>query len=335
MDINNKLNLTRRKALIGGTVGVATVTAWHKPMLDAVLLPAHAQTSIAEVAEAGFFGSASTSSNVMNSSPWDILLEPAYAGNAPDVGTVFTVVVARVGEPGGMYEVGVHTKRSGVEGQNDIYESIEVVYNGTLSLGEAGNLDVDQNPCSVKLRNFEVEVEADNGDSIDITFVGSGLMLNVPQAEGTLPDAMCVFAIADEYFDADSEGVSGSASNLTKPSFSPLDLFIEPANAGMDQELSAVLGISAERDGTNFIVTLSDERASLLRRGTISAFGGSSELSVIDNPCDEEFELVTAFIRSADAIEMEIVIDLGQFFGPTEFIVPAAAVQTLSIECRE
>lgn len=48
MDNNNdQTNINRRRAIkVAGAVGGgAIITQWHKPMVQAVIIPAHAQTS--------------------------------------------------------------------------------------------------------------------------------------------------------------------------------------------------------------------------------------------------------------------------------------------------
>lgn len=323
MDIKNKPNLTRRKALIGGTAGVAAATAWHTPILNSVVLPAHAQTSTAN-----FFSS--TTLITQNSSPWDLLLPTANAGEGSGLGVEYTVAVSRVGEPGGLYEVGVHSRTSGIPMESQIYETIEVVYKGVVSLGATDTLDVDQNPCTVKLRSFEVEVEADNGDSLDIMLVGPGLSLNVPQGEGMLPDAACVFAIADSYFDENAQGMIPAQSSNTKSGFSPLDLFIEPAHALQ----VASHGLAAARNGTSFNIAFRSGGQDVLREGSVSAFGDNGTLLVTQNTCPQAFMgdgSITARINSVDATEMEIVLDLD--VGSTTFTIPAAAIGSLPVSC--
>jgi len=85
----NKTNEKRRKVL--KTAGVATVAAgaWHKPILNSVITPAHAQTSVMIV---GAGGSSSTppvvmlnkKSNDIADSVLDAFIPNAHAGIAPD-----------------------------------------------------------------------------------------------------------------------------------------------------------------------------------------------------------------------------------------------------------
>jgi hypothetical protein len=326
MNPNNQPNLVRRKALIGGTAGVAAATAWHTPILKSVVLPAHAQMSVAS--PAAFFGSVSTALVVKNSSPWDLLVQPANAGVEPISETVYTVVIARLGEPGGMYEVGVHARTSSVLDQDDVFEAVEVVYKGTVTLGAGKALEVDQNPCLIKLQSFVVEVDADNGDSIDVSFVG--LTLNVPQAEGSLPDAECVFAIADNYYTPSAQE-AGDQANRSKLEFSPLDLLVSPAHA--DQELSD--GFAVERVGSTLNVTHRNYDGNVSRYGSMSIFSGEGTLAQLANPCGIRNGLVKSIdmeLESINATQMVLTLYFGGERGTTSFIIPASDIGSLALE---
>lgn len=45
MDKNNNVNNVRRKSVLGAFTGVAAISVWHKPLVSAVVTPAHAQMS--------------------------------------------------------------------------------------------------------------------------------------------------------------------------------------------------------------------------------------------------------------------------------------------------
>lgn len=68
----------RRKTMIGAAVTGAALGAWHKPVIEAVILPAHAQTS---TIESDFFATVASASVVTSTTKvlLDVLVPPAHA----------------------------------------------------------------------------------------------------------------------------------------------------------------------------------------------------------------------------------------------------------------
>lgn len=54
MSKKSTIDQSKRKAL-GATAGVAAVVAWHKPIVNSIILPAHAQTSDTPVTRREYF----------------------------------------------------------------------------------------------------------------------------------------------------------------------------------------------------------------------------------------------------------------------------------------
>jgi len=69
LNLNQKANKQRRKLLMGSAAAGSALTVWHKPIIESMLIPAHAQTSD-DVNDINFFASqASATQVVQNSNP--------------------------------------------------------------------------------------------------------------------------------------------------------------------------------------------------------------------------------------------------------------------------
>lgn len=319
-----KTNNSRRKLLIGGGV-VASAAAWQTPVLKSVILPAHAQMSMAE---ANFFGSASVANVGKNHSPLDYLISPAYAGGETEGMIEYTVVIARVGEPGTMYDIGVHTRSPGFELELSSIELLEFVFRDTIGIGTQEFLPIEENPCMVRTKGLPVEIVSDNGDSIDILLPGE-LPLNVPQAEGSLPIAQCVIAAASSYFTESASEIFQETS-LDSSEFSPLDLLVKPAHAQLQMSND---GFAVERNGAELTVTHRNRNRTVLRRGTLPVTGLSDgTLSVVTNNCDGGGSDITMSLDSIDETEMVLRMVFNGERGTRYFVIPAAAIGDLPLE---
>lgn len=317
------IDTSKRQLLVGA--GVATATAvWHQPAIKAVVLPAHAQMSMAAPS---FFAAAVVSDVTQRLDIKSMFIADAHAGLA-ESSKRYEIAIAPVDGDEGMYDVGVFEEF--VFGGDSGVDTAQVVYRGQTALGAETVLETEQNPCPVKLLPFIVKVVQDNGDSIDIDLLTANLLgVNVPQSDGVLSTAECVRSVADTYFDDSVQGVFASQHNAKHESL--LERLVSPAYAQAGLQglaLSRVPGLAS-----SFDIVHRDQNQQILRTGVISIFGGSEILSVDTDACGfDELPTIRASIVSIDLDEVVVLLDFpGEC--PYEFTVPAASIGDLPVSC--
>lgn len=288
----DKIVVSRRRALLGAAGISAAAAAWHKPIVNAVLLPAHAQTSdVAAVTTAAptvaFFAASLTPVITKNSSPLDMLIAPAMAGVAPR--RQFTVAAQQTDTEGQVFDVQL-LQEFEFGGEQGI-DTADVLFEGSLTLGSSSNLP-PRTACEVEIKSLEVELvevnidESGGGEgNILLEIDGEGI-LNVPEGNETIGEPQCEFVtLQNSYFE---RPLRGFEQDKTASESSVLDFFVSSANANEIQRLS---GLKAERvSGNTFTVSAlgGDPQFGfdfVIWSGDVEGFNESAPLSNVSNPC--------------------------------------------------
>lgn len=311
---NQGSNLSRRKVLLGGSAGVAAVTAWQTPILKSVVLPAHAQTSMLS-----FFGGATVIAQNSSPSLLDKLLPVAHAGLEQAPTTEFTIVIVPQG--GAEYRVDIF---SDTQIELGFVQNSQLLHGGSVTLGTPSSLAVVSNPCDIKLAEFEVNILSDNGDSIDIDLVSARTQVNVPAGSGMLPTPQCVYSVATSYFDAAAQGSSAVARAQN-----PLEHLVAPAYA---QQRGPIHGFSIElTDFDELTITQRNPNETVLRRGVANASGLNFTLNMVESVPDcGGGDSISGRILSIDDSEIQLLLELCTR-GDTVFTVPAASLGALPL----
>jgi len=300
------VNINRRRAVLGTATGAAAAV-WHKPIINAIAIPAHAQTSVAAVTTvapttASFFGASVTAGGIVNnSSPLDFLIAPAMAG-----GNVYTVSATQTDTEGKVFDIGVFEEFP-YGGQEGI-ETVQVVYGDSVTMGETKILSVRENPCEVRLKDFNVEIVEVNADSIVLNFPIREESVTVLEGNDTLPTAECVMAVT--YFGErvlpEGMGLQGRRTEDGMPSI--LDVIIPSAIAG--NNINSEIGIFARREsGNNYFVQVLSNTENLLSSGMLTV-GGSGMTLGTTNGCVQVTEPpIAAQILSVNSSTMTIEVE--------------------------
>ncbi len=268
------VNTNRRKTLVGaiGVAGVATV--WKTPLINSVILPAHAQTSAATT---NFFGAAVSASPTVKieRSPLDLLMQPAYAGEI--IPGEYTITVEQTTLGGDTFDIGVFERQN-----RRGFDTAEVVYRGQATTGAGGDLAVEGNPCELKVQPLAVEIGDVNADSIVLNFPERGQTVTVTAGDGILPMPMCV------------ESIPGS--------FSLIDFNLD----GDFYSMTAV-----RQSTTVYTITFQYQNDDFRWQGDLSVNGGDGNLGA-QFDC-AEFGGVDARIDSVSSNQLVLSVDLDGF----------------------
>ncbi|MEE9447667.1 MAG: hypothetical protein V3V09_06880 [Arenicellales bacterium] len=292
----------RRKALLGALTSATVATVWHKPIVNAVMLPSHAQTTQVEdkkpdaMAALKFFGAAvAAAPTVMLHSPLDYIISPAIAGES--FPSEYKISVVQADTEGELFTISVFESRDEAG-----FNQAEVLYSGQVMVGASGALNVTEDPCSIKPVKLAVKLVSVSAASSKIDFTGRAQTVNVPAGSGVLPSPMCsAVLLPDSFF---GQGLGGGQS---MSSHSPLDFLVPVAHAGM--EVSFGFGVSASKvDENSYDVEHLNKQGDVLRKGRLNVSGSSGTLSVSDNPCPRKARDIPAQIVSVDQFDMKLSI---------------------------
>ncbi|WP_113953060.1 hypothetical protein [Arenicella xantha] len=296
------IDKTKRTVLIGAAVGTATAI-WHKPVVDAVLLPAHAQTSVEAAAPFVFFSAAAAVSPVAKAgSVLDFLVESAYA-NVPAT-YEYAVMVEQTTAGVDSYTVSLFERT--LEGTTN---RGEVLYSGVASVASGGNLAVVEDPCMLSPSALNITIESVTDAQVELTLPGRSERLVVPSGSGSLPSPMCVDTGLPQSFynpDADAGG-----SRIAKTSL--LDVLIPTAQAGRIPQ-SRTLALSASKiDENSYSVGMLSFDRTTLREGIIQVDGSAGSLLRVRTTCDDPDKganPVSATMVSVDDSTMMLSLNL-------------------------
>ena len=331
------VNIQRRRAVLGAATG-ATLVAWHKPIVDTVLLPVHAQTS---VVNAAFFGANVAAGALVKTdrSLLDYLVPEAVAG-ATAVSENYTVSVMSTNADNTSFAVGLFEDLGSTQG----FDSAQVVYEGTVTTSGGGTLSPTENPCELEdIENISVEIADLSDDSITLNLTNRSQSLTVPEGDGTLPSAQCVGGPEARVFSKQNFGGSGDSTK----SNSILDMVIPTANAGVVRFSTTTYTVSAEETaaGSNsFNITVlesvenPDSQIYSLAESTFSGTvdgPGSGTLSLQSAGCDDApTNSINAEIVSVSDAELELRLinrEVEDVLDPVSIMIDAPVCELIPI----
>jgi len=321
-DAIQKIDSQQRRRLVGGTLTGVAAAVWHKPVVNAVMLPANAQASMPEMLT--FFGGGEPT--VASNSLLDILVPLAHAGISITTESVMASIVQNELD-GDEYTVEVLLALDALNRDlGGMFEQVQISFTGILTLGVEGTLDVlgddclegivikGPTPSLTATLNSISETEAVITTSNDFF---SESTVSIPSGSGSLPSAMCIAAPLPTAFSA----ISFSGDNLdTNVKFdnsvdgiakSLLDAVIPEASAGGDfvQVFDAFFSASAVLEsGTMYMVTFQEENQGRRWSGLVEA-GNSASLAFDNNvSCPPSSDLlgVTLGQPTVDGIQLTV-----------------------------
>ena len=326
---SSKVDKNRRRTLLGVAGGAAALGVWHKPVINAVTLPAHAQMS--GPTTLSFFSSNVVVNPITMQSPLDWLVSPAVAGIQvqPRITSEYAASISQTAPDTDNYQIDVFERR--FEGEQNIGEFL---YSGTASEAAGGTLTVTQNPCDEKAREFMVEIVAISDMSITLNLLGPEVSVEIPAGTGSIPTPMCVRpALPNSFFAVDATPLQLIGASSSNPVL--LDLLIPEANAGNGPNPDDEFGFSATKvDETRYTVQFLNRRRNEIRSATLSI--GQQGNLVWDSSvsCDQSRNTddIPATITSVDQRFMEISLTFEA--GSETFQIPEGTGNLVAI-CDE
>ena len=338
-------NQNRRKLVLGSLGGAAAVGAWQTPVINAVFLPAHAQTSVvtpppppAPVAGNAFFGAA-PAVPLDDSSIFDVFLSPAYAGAAAassiPISDDFTVQAVRIGTTDN-FTVNVFEELKFDDPLAE-FTNIQVLFTGTVNEAAGGTLSVSTNPCMYTAADITAAIVSVSATSMNLSFTSRSTSFVLPVGEGMLPSPMCTQTppppLPQAFNLLNEPHPFFSQQAQVEKSTSPLDFLISSANAGVVSQLLPVLNFLAQANGMDsYTVTYQDTSNGDERSGNLDTNGDSGSLMESGNSCSAPAITRTASIVSVSQTELVLSVDFGDGFLQFTLLVGPATLPM--IQCQ-
>ncbi|MBL4670830.1 MAG: hypothetical protein JKX81_01120 [Arenicella sp.] len=342
----------QRRLLVGGSLTGVAVAMWHKPLISAIVLPAHAQTSTALTALTFFGGGAATPKGVSRSI-LDLLITEAHARPQPAVKSVMASIVQNEVD-GTDFTVSVLMDLGNSIG--DKFEKTQLVYSGSLTLGVTAMLAVSEDPCdlantfldgpvpplSLTLNSVSEEL-AEISYSSDLFVAGD---VSIPAGTGALPLAMCVDAPLPKAFarfdftgpETRAMTIDNSVEGLAQ---SVLNTLIPTATAGIVPGFSYSATVVLTNSATNtYVVSVQSEDmgarwsgSAVPQRGKIEALEAIAAQAV-DDCRGHGPRTIDVGISSPSSDSMDLVISVD---GASAFTVlmPSDSVLDIPSACRD
>lgn len=249
VDSTDKINLKRRVAILGAAGSATALSVWKTPIINAVITPAHAQTSD-PTPNRVFFGANVVPGGIasVNLSPLDFIIPVANAGTDVQI-RQYTVSIEENGDDlmVDLFEV------LQVRG----FDQAEILYSGVLSTISGGSLGVADNPCMLEASSIDATIASVTDTEVVINLTGRGESLTVPAGNGSVPTPMCVDTPLPTEFSLLNQPLEPQ-TKLGK-SFNPLDLVISPSYAGEVQDLVASMTAVAGPAAGTYTVTYQEQ----------------------------------------------------------------------------
>ncbi|MFT6408069.1 MAG: hypothetical protein ACJAQ6_001485 [Arenicella sp.] len=319
----NKLSQAQRRLLLGTSVTSVAAAVWHKPLINAIVLPAHAQTSTVtapEVPEAPaatakvFFGSGTGTSlpkSVANTI-LDSLVPVADAQEVSAVTVMASLVETAVASD--VYSISLLVDY-GSQFTDEGFQQAQIFFSGTVAAGASGELSVTDDPCDLVKDVFgsslsSLTVTLDSISETEAVLTANDKLVplgtvSFAAGDGSLPSAMCtgMFVTAKSYF-----GEASAASQTMTGQI--LEALIPSAHAGASIEQSAEsVMASIVQNGPNSdsfsVSVLVDiipqtfsgfEKVQVMYSGTVT-LGELGSVSATEDPCGLANELVKGALR--------------------------------------
>lgn len=263
---------SQRRLFVGALTGVAAAV-WHKPVINAVILPSHAQTS----ATVEFFtGAGAVSPIAQSNSILESLISPAHA-IAVQTESEYAVKVTQPSVGVNSYMIDIFERK--LEGETNVGE---IVYSGSAATGGSAKLNVSDNPCKLSDGSLAIELVSIDSNNAVINLTSRGGQIVVPSGAGSLPMPMCVdIGLPESFFDGEISDTIGDTGSI-------FDALIPEAHAGIIADEDRVMGVLATKiDEETYEVSHRNFGGNILRVGDVKVDGTVGQLSVVENACDD------------------------------------------------
>ena len=312
------LDNSKRKIIFGAAAGTAAAI-WHKPLVEAVLLPAHAQTSD-PVASVFFAASATVVPVAKLDSPLDFLIPAAHATVA--MTTYEYAASIEQSAPGAeTYTITLFERTL-----EDANNAGEVLYSGTVSLTGGGTLSVVDDPCALNPGALQISILNVSEAEIELSIPSRSVQLIVPAGAGTVPSPMCV----DTGLPASFYNPAASAfGDVTKSSW--LDAIIPTAMADGPSSGDTIAVLATKINEEQYRVGMLSIDRTTLREGTLLVSGAEGSLVRVSSTCPEPGKgssPIAAAIVSVDDATMVVNVRLGGSMVPVTLPVGEGMLTT-------
>lgn len=293
---------TRRRVLVGGTLTGVAAAVWHKPLINTISLPAHAQTSVPVVTMTFFGAGVATATPITTvDSIVNALIPQAHAGDSAMAESIMASIEQNELD-GDEYTVSILVDLG--DNFSRRFESIELTFSGRLTLGVEGQLAVSEDPCNLENEIFEGPV-----DSLNVTLVsvnetqavitlGNSLIesatVSISAGSGSLRSAMCTEVPRTEQFavfNFSSFGAQGNKSDFANSiAQSIVDAIVPVAAAGVPNTIQTIsaTAILTNASSNTYAVTLQSETGGFRWSGSVSTDDRSGTLMLDEGfPCIE------------------------------------------------
>ncbi len=180
-----RTNQGRRKVIVGTIAGATAAAVWHKPLLQSVVLPAHAQTS----ATLSFFATSATATLVSANNPiLDVLIPTAYAVSTSTDSSTLLFEAEALFQGNGTYAV----KIAAGEDPSSISKRLAPTNQVTYAWGWQGTMTTSA-PVTLSgtgcAQNESAKILSINANNmiIQLGFEGRTLRLDLNAGSATLP----------------------------------------------------------------------------------------------------------------------------------------------------
>ncbi len=312
------LDNSKRKIVLGAAAGTAAAI-WHKPLVEAVLLPAHAQTSDPVVSV--FFAASATVVPVAKlDSPLDFLIPAAHATVAMTT-YEYAASIEQSAPNSDTYAITLFERTLA-----DSANAGEVLYSGNVNASAGGNLSVVDDPCGLNPGALQINIVRISKSEAELSIPNRSVQLIVPAGQGTVPSPMCV----DTGLPASFYNPAASAfGDVTKSSW--LDAIIPTAMADGPSTGDTIAVLATKMNEEQYRVGMLSIDRTTLREGTLLVDGTTGSLVRVSSTCPEPGKgssPIDAAIVSVDDMTMVVNVRLGGSMVPVTLPVGEGMLTT-------
>lgn len=312
------LDNSKRKIVLGAAAGTAAAI-WHKPLVEAVLLPAHAQTSDPVVSV--FFAASATVVPVAKlDSPLDFLIPAAHATVAMTT-YEYAASIEQSAPNSDTYAITLFERTLA-----DSANAGEVLYSGNVNASAGGNLSVVDDPCGLNPEALQINIVRISESEAELSIPNRSVQLIVPAGQGTVPSPVCV----DTGLPASFYNPAASAfGDVTKSSW--LDAIIPTAMADGPSTGDTIAVLATKMNEEQYRVGMLSIDRTTLREGTLLVDGTTGSLVRVSSTCPEPGKgssPIDAAVVSVDDMTMVVNVRLGGSMVPVTLPVGEGMLTT-------
>ena len=272
-----QIDLNKRATVLGAAGGLTALSAWHTPIINSVLTPAHAQTSQV-ISMRQFFGANLTpmAATGKTLSPFDLIVPVAHAQS--EEMDSYTISVEEDGDDF-MIDLLISSSEPG-------FDVAEILYNGVINGSSGGSLAVSDNPCDLMTGPIAATIDSVSDTEVVVNLTGTGETLTALAGTGVVPIPMCQETPIPSYFVGDEM--------LRSEIFTVLATAVDSSADSFSIEV-----LRSNVDGS--------EGIELNYTGTLDSSGAFGNLSLVA-PCVEALDNIESTITSVDSMELVLVL---------------------------